>query len=90
MTESMGPIMNRSREHLGTTDALIIRTRRKMMASAKALAEQGIAPPGVDSPQAYHQRSGGIVLPRSVDWWEATRELREKFEVDAPRAEVTA
>jgi phthalate 4,5-dioxygenase oxygenase subunit len=89
MTESMGPIMNRSREHLGTTDALIIRTRRKMMASAKALAEQGIAPPGVDSPQAYHQRSGGIVLPRSVDWWEATRDLREKFEVTPAEAVAT-
>jgi phthalate 4,5-dioxygenase len=83
MTESMGPIMNRDREHLGTTDALIIRTRRKLIASAKALQEQGIAPPGVDQPEAYHQRSGGIVLPRSADWWESTRALREKFE--APR-----
>src|SRR6185369_10816108 len=52
MTESMGPIMNRSREHLGTTDALIIRTRRKMMASARALAEEGTPPPGVESPAA--------------------------------------
>jgi hypothetical protein len=89
MTESMGPIMNRSREHLGTTDALIIRTRRKMMASAKALEEQGILPPGVETPAGYHQRSGGIVLPRSIDWWEATKELREKFEVGAEQ-EVTA
>jgi len=80
MTESMGPIMDRTREHLGTTDALIIRVRRKLLASARALAEHGIAPPGVDLPQGYHQRSGGIVLPRSADWWESTRPLREKFE----------
>jgi phenylpropionate dioxygenase-like ring-hydroxylating dioxygenase large terminal subunit len=90
MTETMGPIMNRSREHLGTTDALIIRTRRKLIASAKALAEHGIAPPGVETPQAYHQRSGGIVLPRSVDWWEATRDLREKFEAGTKQVEVPA
>jgi phenylpropionate dioxygenase-like ring-hydroxylating dioxygenase large terminal subunit len=80
MTESMGPIMNRSREHLGTTDALIIRTRRKLLACARALAENGVAPPGVDQPEVYHQRSGGIILPRSVDWWEATRAVREQFE----------
>jgi phenylpropionate dioxygenase-like ring-hydroxylating dioxygenase large terminal subunit len=80
MTESMGPIMDRTNEHLGTTDALIIRTRRKLLASARALAAEGITPPGVDKPQAYHQRSGGIVLPRSADWWDATQALREKFE----------
>ncbi len=84
MTESMGSIMDRSREHLGTTDALIIRTRRKMLASARALVENGVVPPGVDSPEVYHQRSGGIILPRSADWWEATRDLREKFEVGTP------
>jgi len=80
MTESMGPIMNRSNEHLGTTDALIIRTRRKLLACARALQENGVVPPGVDTPEVYHQRSGGIILPRSVDWWESTRDLREKFE----------
>jgi phenylpropionate dioxygenase-like ring-hydroxylating dioxygenase large terminal subunit len=81
MTESMGPIMDRSREHLGTTDALIIRTRRKMLACARALQENSVVPPGVDSPEVYHQRSGGIILPRSADWWESTRELRERFDV---------
>lgn len=92
MTESMGPIMDRSREHLGTTDALIIRTRRKLLASARALQEHGIVPPGVDAPRVYHQRSGGIVLPRSADWWEATRDLREKFEVEMESgvAEISA
>jgi phenylpropionate dioxygenase-like ring-hydroxylating dioxygenase large terminal subunit len=80
MTEGMGPIMDRTNEHLGTTDALIIRTRRKLLASARALASQGITPPGVDTPQAYHQRSGGIVLPRSADWWDATAHLREQFD----------
>jgi hypothetical protein len=89
MTESMGPIMNRSNEHLGTTDQLIIRTRRRLIACAKALEEEGVVPPGVDNPKAYHQRSGGTILPRSADWWEATREVREQF--NAPVApEVTA
>jgi phenylpropionate dioxygenase-like ring-hydroxylating dioxygenase large terminal subunit len=91
MTESMGLIMDRSHEHLGTTDALIIRTRRRMLACARALAEGGVVPPGVDHPAVYHQRSGGIILPRSADWWEATRALREQFDADepAPVAEVS-
>jgi hypothetical protein len=88
MTESMGTIMNRSREHLGTTDALIIRTRRRMLACARALAEHGVVPPGVDQPEVYHQRSGGIILPRSADWWEATQAVREQFE--AQPVEATA
>jgi phenylpropionate dioxygenase-like ring-hydroxylating dioxygenase large terminal subunit len=88
MTESMGVIYNRTREHLGTTDQMIIRSRRRYIAAAKALRDQGIVPPGVDKPEAYHQRSGQVVLPRSVDWWEATRELRERFEVEAPQPEA--
>ena len=53
--------------------------------SAVALVNQGVTPPGVDDPTIYHQRSGGIVLPRSADWWEATQPLREKFERIAKR-----
>src|SRR5918996_4842946 len=84
MTESMGVIMDRTNEHLGTTDQMFIRTRRHYIAAAKALAEHGITPPGVDTPEAYHERSGQVILPRSVDWWDATRVLRERFEVEQP------
>jgi nitrite reductase/ring-hydroxylating ferredoxin subunit len=80
MTESMGLIMDRTNEHLGTTDQMIIRTRRRYLAAAKALRDQGITPPGVDQPEAYRQRFGQVILPRNVDWWEATKEARERFE----------
>jgi phenylpropionate dioxygenase-like ring-hydroxylating dioxygenase large terminal subunit len=79
VTYSMGRIYDRSREHLGTTDQLIIRTRRRIINAAKALASEGTIPPGVDNPELYRQRSGGIVLPRSTDWWEGTRDLRQAF-----------
>jgi phenylpropionate dioxygenase-like ring-hydroxylating dioxygenase large terminal subunit len=80
VTDSMGPIMDRTSEHLGTTDVLIIRTRRRLLAAAKALREQGETPPPVDRPDLYRQRSGGVVLPRGVDWWEGTADLRERFQ----------
>jgi phenylpropionate dioxygenase-like ring-hydroxylating dioxygenase large terminal subunit len=79
MTGSMGTIYDRSREHLGTTDALIIRTRRRLIQAAKALRDEGIIPPGVDNPEIYAQRSGGVVLPRTADWWESTQDLRRAF-----------
>ena len=83
VTGSMGTIYDRSHEHLGTTDALIIRTRRRMIAAAKALRDEGIIPPGVDKPEMYRQRSGGVILPRAADWWEASADLRRAF-VDRP------
>jgi phenylpropionate dioxygenase-like ring-hydroxylating dioxygenase large terminal subunit len=85
MTESMGLIMDRTNEHLGTTDQMIIRTRRRYLAAAKALRDHGITPPGVDQPEAYRQRFGQAILPRSVDWWEATKEARERFEAPVPQ-----
>jgi nitrite reductase/ring-hydroxylating ferredoxin subunit len=87
VTESMGPIYDRTREHLGTTDALIIRTRRKAIKIAKDLRDHGILPPGVDEPELYHMRSGEFILPRSADFWQALKDRREKFEaVRTPEA----
>jgi phenylpropionate dioxygenase-like ring-hydroxylating dioxygenase large terminal subunit len=79
VTGSMGPIYDRTSEHLGTTDALIIRTRRRVIAASKALRDHGIMPPGVDEPQIYRQRSGGVILLRNVDWWEGSKDLRQAF-----------
>ena len=68
VTETMGTIYDRSHEHLGTTDAFIIRTRRKLIAMAKALRENGVAPLGVDTrrstasaPARWSSRAPGLV-----------------------------
>jgi phthalate 4,5-dioxygenase oxygenase subunit len=79
ITESMGPIYDRSLEHLGSSDAMVIRVRRRLIAAARALAEQGMAPPGVDRPEAYRQRSGGVILDEDADWVEATKDLRQAY-----------
>ena len=52
MTWSMGTIFDRSQEHLGSTDTLIIRVRRRLLAAARALEERGTTPPGVDHPRS--------------------------------------
>ncbi len=79
MTTSMGTIYDRSKEHLGTTDGMVIRVRRRLIASARAYAETGALPAGVDHPEVFHQRSGGVLLPNGADWVEATKELRKGF-----------
>ena len=79
ITESMGDIFDRSQEHLGTSDMMIIKTRQRILDAAKELRDQGIVPPGVDAPEVYRVRSGGIILPKDADWIEATQDRRRAF-----------
>ena len=79
ITESMGPILDRGSERLGTSDVMVIRVRRRLMEAARALAERDLTPPGVDRPEVYAVRSGGAILPETADWLEATSELRKAF-----------
>jgi phthalate 4,5-dioxygenase oxygenase subunit len=91
VTESMGAINDRTQEHLGTTDAMIIRTRRRMIAAAKALRDENTVPPGVENPEVYRTRTGSVVLPRSADWLEATEHARwpsREVEIAAPVGNV--
>jgi nitrite reductase/ring-hydroxylating ferredoxin subunit len=89
VTESMGGIVDRTLEHLGTSDKMIIQTRRRLIRAAKALRDQGELPPGVLNPAVYRQRSGGILLPEGVDWFEASAPFREAYQ-DHSDAEVRA
>jgi len=77
VTESMGAIYDRTNERLGTSDQMIIRTRKRLIDAARALRDTGKVPPGVDDPGVYAVRSGGALLVRGADWVEATRELRK-------------
>jgi hypothetical protein len=52
MTESMGPIYDRTREHLGTTDVAIIFWRRYMLRLARNL-EKGIEPAILSDPNLF-------------------------------------
>jgi phthalate 4,5-dioxygenase len=79
ITESMGPIWDRAREHLGSSDTMVVRTRLRLLNAVKALRDRGVTPPGVDEPSIYGVRAGGVILPRDADWLEATEELRAGF-----------
>jgi hypothetical protein len=73
--ESMGEIYDRTRERLGVTDSMIIRTRRWLLNSAKALRDKGTVPAGVGNPRLYNLFSGGAILPNDLNGIDATSDL---------------
>jgi phthalate 4,5-dioxygenase len=60
MTESMGPIVDRTQEHLGTSDVAIIVARRRLLQTIKHLQE-GIEPDVASRGDAYRVRSLDVV-----------------------------
>ncbi|MGH8944645.1 MAG: Rieske 2Fe-2S domain-containing protein [Acidimicrobiia bacterium] len=73
LQESMGPIVDRTKENLVSTDNGIIMARRRLKKAAIALRDNGETPPGVD-PAHQRVRSASVVLPKDQSFIEATRE----------------
>jgi phenylpropionate dioxygenase-like ring-hydroxylating dioxygenase large terminal subunit len=67
--ESMGHIVDRSRENLSRTDMAIIYARRQLLQAARTVAEGG-TPPGVGD-NYYMLRPSQAILPVGVDWRDA-------------------
>ena len=68
-TESMGKIVDRTREHLYPADAAIIRLRQQLIRAAKNLQE-GIEPPGIDQAIPWEKiRSEEIIIGPDDDPW---------------------
>jgi len=67
-TESAGPIYDRTREHLGSTDVAVIRMHRMLLRAAKALAE-GQEPPALAGTGDFRSiRGAEKILADGEDW----------------------
>jgi len=77
MTETMGPIYDRTQEHLGTTDAMVIYVRRRLIEAARALRDQGVAPANVDDGSMCRVRPASVLLPEGDSWISATEKSRQ-------------
>jgi phenylpropionate dioxygenase-like ring-hydroxylating dioxygenase large terminal subunit len=73
LQESMGPIVNREKERLVSSDTGIIKARQKLRKAVEALREHGTVPPGVD-PAHHRVRSAAIVLPQAESFIDSARE----------------
>jgi len=68
VTESMGPIYDRTQEHLGSTDKAISRMRHILISAAKGLAE-GKEPPAVGAGLDFRSIHGAEkILEPGEDW----------------------
>jgi len=69
MQESMGPIYDRTKEHLGASDAALIRMRRVMLESVRRFMAEGAAPVGLGQTIDYaaiHARER--MIPIDLPW----------------------
>ena len=73
LQESMGPIVDRTKENLVGTDNGIIMARNRLLRAARAHAEKGAVPPGVD-PAHQRIRSAALILPPDQPYTEAAKE----------------
>ncbi len=71
VTESMGPITDHAFENLAPSDVMIARTRRRLLQAARALRQDGTAPPGVDNPDIFLQVRSGEAVLAAPDWKQA-------------------
>ncbi len=64
--ESMGPIADRAREHLGPADAAVIATRKLLIDTIQTVEDSG-DPVGIQ-PTYYSIRAADSIIPAQQDW----------------------
>jgi phthalate 4,5-dioxygenase len=70
--ESMGPIMDRSKEHLGTSDKAVIFYRRLLLQKLQEM-DEGKPLPAHDPALDYDQRACSFTIPADVPWQEVMK-----------------
>ncbi|MDE0781126.1 MAG: hypothetical protein OSB67_10300, partial [Alphaproteobacteria bacterium] len=67
--ESMGPIYDRSTEHLGTTDIAVVRMRRLMLQAVRGFMKDGKPPLGLNEQIPYERlRAEEAVISQDTAW----------------------
>jgi len=72
MTETMGPLYDRTQENLGVTDMVIVQTRRRLMEAARHLQKTGKLP-GFDA-KSYGLRPFSVQLTEEESWQDAVKD----------------
>jgi phenylpropionate dioxygenase-like ring-hydroxylating dioxygenase large terminal subunit len=64
----VAPIYDRTKEHLGTTDTGIARTRRLLLDTVRKLQSEGARPASASQPERFRVRAVSITIPAGGDW----------------------
>jgi nitrite reductase/ring-hydroxylating ferredoxin subunit len=70
-------IYDRSHEHLGSLDVMVITVRRQLLRAVKAMRDNGVLPPNVDDVSLDRVRHATVILPQGADWAAETEALRD-------------
>jgi phthalate 4,5-dioxygenase oxygenase subunit len=83
----LGPLADRTHEHLVPSDAMIVRARRKLLALVDGFAaDKSVKLPGVDDPSVYRgHRAGNFIAPTGQPFREAYEEQMRRHASAAPR-----
>jgi hypothetical protein len=74
----MGPIVDRSREALGSTDRAIQEARRLLIEAMDDVAAE--RPPRGTEPEPYRRvRAADLLVPRGSDWRDVSKELTAAY-----------
>jgi len=79
LQEGMGPIVDRSKEHLGTSDRAIVTMRRLLLEATQAVEQGGVAP-GAEPAAHRGVRPHEAIIAADQDWRQAFgKELAAKW-----------
>jgi phenylpropionate dioxygenase-like ring-hydroxylating dioxygenase large terminal subunit len=85
VTETAGPIVDRTQEHLGSSDRAVIAMRKALLDAALAHHASGLPPAAALQPGLYAARATQAVLPEGLEPDEAPA-LMDSARLDAPAA----
>jgi hypothetical protein len=81
----MGPIADRTREHLGTTDKVIIAWRRLLDTAIDAATDRTSSlPDGLHAPSATRSLRTFDGITRAADWFDHWIEMHAALRVRSP------
>ncbi|MGE0333248.1 MAG: Rieske 2Fe-2S domain-containing protein [Ramlibacter sp.] len=73
----VSPIYDRSKEHLGTSDSGVARTRRVLLEAVKKLASEQARPLSTNAPDKFQVRAISITIPAGGDWMALGKEFMQ-------------
>jgi phthalate 4,5-dioxygenase oxygenase subunit len=85
--ENMGPIVDRTRETLASSDLMVVLTRRALLQAAQVYKETGKLPTVLDDPSLCHGvRGGDLLSPAGTHWLKAYDDAVAAIAGDSARA----
>ncbi len=89
MTDDQGnPLYDRTKEHLGSSDAMIVTVRRQLIAAATRLRDHNEVPPNVDDAEMARVRCVTLKLKPGVDWKKDSEEDRKSQDGKPSRSDL--